>query len=163
MTHPLTHARAIREALDRADRPQLLNNLAWGLAFIRRSHRLDLPGTPQVTPVPATTEDVVAALAHRDPRVVPLAAGWLRSNADPAGLAAPLQEWLLAGQAVQPIFFAHQIKTLRVGLQEARLRTPLLGTLRYLAHPVAERGTRGDVHDAVQLVIHGNLPKRRAS
>lgn len=162
-THLLTHAHAIREALAHGERPELLVNLVWSLAFIRRSHRLDLPHPPASRPVPATLDDIVAALDHRDRRVVALAHGWLEAGGASADLEPRLHRWLLRSPATVPIFVAHQIKTLRVALQEARLKTPLLGVLRYLAHPVAERGTHGDVHDAVQLVIHGRLPRLRAS
>jgi nitrite reductase/ring-hydroxylating ferredoxin subunit len=158
VTHPLTYAHAIREALQWSDDPAILKNLVWSLAFIRRSHRLDLPDPVRPRSHPATSVgDVIAALERKDPAVVDIAHA---CDGDPG---PALRSWLLAGQAVRPIYIAHQIKTARVVLQETRTDTPLLGALRFLATPITERPMRGVVHEAAQLVIHGNLPKLRAS
>ena len=81
------------------------------------------------------------------------------ANACTDDLAGPLRDWLIQGRATRPIYVAHQIKTLRVALQETRTRTPLLATLRFLATPMTERGIRGLAHESVELVVHGKLPK----
>jgi nitrite reductase/ring-hydroxylating ferredoxin subunit/DNA-binding GntR family transcriptional regulator len=157
VTHPLTYAHAIREALEHSTHPAILKNLIWSLAFIRRSHRLELPD--RVAPLnhpPARPEDVIAALEAQDPRVVDVA------NACTDDLGLPLRRWLLGGRATRPIYVAHQIKTLRVALQETRTPTPVLATLRMLATPMTERSLTSLAHEATQLVVHGNLPKVRA-
>jgi nitrite reductase/ring-hydroxylating ferredoxin subunit len=157
VTHPLTYARAIREALQHSDHPDTLKNLVWCLAFIRRSHRLELAEPVEVrSHPPTTTVDVIAALDAQDARIVDIA------NACGGDLSGPLRNWLLAGRATRPIYIAHQIKTSRVAVQEARTNTPLLASLRFLATPVTERAMRRLAHEAAQLVVHGNLPKVRA-
>lgn len=160
VTHPLTFAHAIRDALRVSDTNTVLINLVWSLAFTRRGHRLDQPAFALPAPQEATTKDITRALDRHDPQVVALAQGF---DGDWGELAEALRDWILAGQAAMPIFIAHQIKTTRVAMLERRNRVPLLAVLRYLSTPVVERSTRSVVHDAVRLVVHGNLPRRRAS
>lgn len=158
VTHPLTYAHAIREALAHTDHPAIRKNLIWSLAFIRRSHRLDLP--ERVGPgdhAPTTAADVVGALDDHDLAIVDI------TSACAEDLADPLRTWLLAGRATRPIYIAHQIKTLRVALQETRTKTPLLATLRMLSMSMSERAIGRIAHEATQLVVHGRLPKLRAT
>jgi len=171
VTHPLTHAHAIRDALAAEDRAPVLTNLVWSLAFVRRNHKLDQAGGgPRITPdAGATVGDIVDGLARRDAEAtLSAAAGWLAHGGDPGELEPALQDWLLTGPAVRPIHIAHNVKTARVGLQEASTLPdpvrawPLLGALRYLAHPVGERNLQALAHDAVELVYHGRLPRRLA-
>lgn len=172
VTHPMTFAHAIRDALAGRDRGPVMANLVWSLAFVRRNHKLDAPPErrPQATPGPAASlGDIVDGLVRRDPAdTVAAAAAWLDLGGNPADLERPLQDWLLTGPAVRPIHIAHNLKTARVGLQEASTLPepvrawPLLAALRYLAHPVGERNLQSLAHDAVELVYHGRLPKRLA-
>ena len=158
VTHPLTYAHAIRESMQRSSNPAILKNLIWCMAFIRRSHRLDLPEAVRPQPHdPTTPGDLIAALAGHDPQIVDIA------HACTGDITGPLRSWILAGQATRPIYIAHQIKTARVALQEDRADTPLLAAARFLSMPATERGIRAQVHDATQLVIHGNLPRRLSS
>jgi nitrite reductase/ring-hydroxylating ferredoxin subunit len=148
VTHVLTYANAARRTSD--PRP-----LQFAARFVNVSRALD--GAPaSIAPEPG---DVIAAVARRDPAA---AVRHAAAAPDPGALCDALEDWCLTRGATRPIFLAHQVKTLRAARAEvARVGiTPLLGTVRFLAAPVQERGAPQAVHEAERFLLEGKVPRK---
>ncbi len=162
VTHLLTFAGAVRQALGRVQDPRLLRLIFHSAHFTQRAGVLD--GARQTWEArEGELAELKGALQARDPALaLSIAAGLL---ARPGGLEA-LEPALLAyafdDPATRDIVVAHVIKTLVVALDEVRATgdaRPLLATLRVAASPIRERRAARAVHDAIQLVVHGKIPR----
>lgn len=163
VSHPLTHAHALRTALPRLSGEEGLRLLFFAARFIHAAHPLDGAGPADeaaTSAVSASLADLHAAIRHREPaRAVVVGEAMLHAGLD---LEGSLQDYLLAAPATEPIFVAHQIKTTVVALAERRLTgsaTPLLAVLRWFASPMVERRLAQRAHEAVLLIREGRPPR----
>jgi len=189
VTHRLTFASAVREALASSRDPALLMLLVQAAFFVHRAARLDLAEEARLVRAEAGSEDVVGDLAamveairrHDGPEAVAAAERLL--VADEAGgevrgdergeggsilgrVEATLEELAVGDLAIRPIYVAHWIKLCVAAFAEARAlppgrgrRLPILACVRFFAGPVHENRSRGVVHDAIRFVVDGKVPK----
>lgn len=159
LTHRLTFAHAVRLASARWPVDRLARQAAQ---FIALARPLDGPAQP-IEPATATLDEVVAAVAAREPSLaLRRAAGWLQEG-DAADLVDALERLIWSDHATRAIFLIHHLKTLRAGAAE-RIATgddrPLLAAVRFLASPLRERSVERAVIDAVTLVREGRPPRK---
>lgn len=160
VTHRLTFVQAVRRALLRAapaDALRLLLQAAWFVAGAR-----PLDGPSSADSVPSTLDEVVAAVAARQPDATARARAFLAAGGDAAALTSALETVAVRDHAVRAIFLVHLVKTLRAGASERRSTgddRPLLAAVRYLSTPARERNVERSVNDAIALVHHGRPPR----
>jgi hypothetical protein len=175
VTHLLTFTAAVRQALARYRRPEALRLVLQATRFINHARPLDLPvtGRPDVAPrpPPATTSAALAqleaAVASRDPDAPAMAAGYLAAGHPVENLRIALEDLCLDDVATRPIVVGHLIKTCVAAFDEhdalpagePRRAWPVLALVRLLSSPVRERPVRRLTHEAIQLVIHGKVPR----
>ncbi|MEZ4452959.1 MAG: Rieske (2Fe-2S) protein [Nannocystaceae bacterium] len=172
VTHRLTFAAAVREALVRHPGPDALRLVLQAARFIRAAAPLDAPieRRPRVRPASgdaATLSAIDAAIrAHRADEAFAGAAAYLAAEGPADDLERVLEDIFLDDAAVRPIFVAHQIKTTRVAFEEyARLPAgvdrarPILALVHFLAGPLRERSVRRVVHEAIRFVVDGKVPR----
>lgn len=163
VSHLLTFASAVRAAVARTQDPARLRLLFQSAHFTHRAGALDGPRQTWSPRADADLAQLQAAVESKDVEgALGLTAGLL---AQPDGLAR-LEDGLLAlafdDPATRGIVVAHVIKTLVVALDETRRTgdaTPLLATVRFAAAPQRERRVARVVHEAVELVVHGKIPR----
>jgi nitrite reductase/ring-hydroxylating ferredoxin subunit len=178
VTHTLTFAHAVRIALARHRRPEVLRLLFFAARFVNVSRALDAPperrAGPAALPLPddaaAAADAVRAAILDGDgDRAIALARGHALAGLDAAPLRAVFEDLCLADRATRPIVVAHLIKTTAVAFAEhARLAAtlgrdaaarPLAALARLFTSPLRERRVARLVHEALQLVIEGKVPR----
>ena len=172
VTHTLTFASAVRQALARLPDEDALRLLFQAAHFINRTRPLDLPEGERCALEPAAgdppeAERVVAAIASKDARgAVSLAAALLAQDGGLDRLGAALEALMLEDPVTRPIVVAHVIKTTRVAFDDARMlsppsnRTAVFALVRLLASPLKERRVRRAVHEAIRFLDEGKPPKR---
>ena len=158
VTHILTFAVAVREAVERWDDPRALRLIFQLLHFVNHSKVLD--GPPQA--VVRERGDLSAALGRGD---VDAAVG-IAAASDPEAVFELLLDLPLRDVATRPIVVTHLIKTTLAArtlwreLQgEPGAGLPLLATVRFYGAPKDERFLQRRVHDAVGLVDGGRIPR----
>ena len=158
VSHILTFAVAVREALERWEDPRALRLVFQLLHFVNHSNVLD--GPPQA--IVTTEGDLGAALLHRD---VDAAVG-IAAASDPEAVWSLLLDLPLRDVATRPIVAAHLIKTTLAARRLSRelagepgALLPLYATVRFYAAPKDERFLQRRVHDAVNLVRDGSIPR----
>jgi len=171
VTHRLTFAMAVLQAVERWPGPGALRFLVQSLAFTHSGRGMDAP--PERRPAwetgPADPERVLAALAGKDAATaLATAAGCLRDPAAAAALRRSLEDLCLQDPAVRPIVVVHVLKTLLAAFdardalgEDPRRDLPVLATVRFLASPVRERRVHEQVHRALDWVVHGRIPRKR--
>jgi NAD(P)H-dependent nitrite reductase small subunit len=163
VTHLLTFASAVREALQRDKRPDTLR-LLWQAAHVIASARvLDRAERMVLLPAQApTVPDVFEALLRHDEQTALSGALGLAEAGGLPALRVALEQQALRDPADLGITVAHVIKTTRVAFIEAARTgelTPVLGVLRLWAHPPRVRRVYQRAMEAMNLVVHGQLPK----
>lgn len=170
VTHRLTFAHAVGQALARSSAPEVLRLVFFAAHFIHAAAGVDLPRARRATWTgggAASVENVLAAIERRDAATaVARAAGYLRSGQSPDALRVALEDRALRDPAVRPIFVAHIIKTgvvafaARAELAEHPDRdVPVLAYVRYVATPAQERAVARMAHEAIGFVVHGKVPR----
>lgn len=163
VSHLLTFASAVRHALTRCDDPSLLRLLFQSAHFTQRAGALDGPRQTWKPAAEADLSDLGRAVEAKDPaRALSVAAALLERHGGPEPLVGTLLAFALDDPAVRGIVVAHVLKTLMVALDETgRLGdpSPLLATLRFAASPQRERRVARVVHEAIELVVHGRIPR----
>lgn len=171
VTHTLTYANALRSAIERFDDPAVIRLVAYGARFVNNAAGVDAPVDARVGVEPrsasATEEDVIAAIAARDPqRASSTTARYLVDGGDVVTLRDAFEDLALDDAGTRPIVVTHLIKTTRAAADEQRriehaeLRhRPMIAVARWLASPVRERPVGRLAHEAIRFVVHGKVPK----
>ncbi|MEQ9321793.1 MAG: nitrite reductase (NAD(P)H) small subunit [Polyangiaceae bacterium] len=171
VTHTLTYANALRSAIERFDDPAVIRLVAYGARFVNNAAVVDAPVDARVGVEPrsasATEEDVIAAIAARDPqRASSTTARYLVDGGDVVTLRDAFEDLALDDAGTRPIVGTHLIKTTRAAADEQRriehaeLRhRPMIAVARWLASPVRERPVGRLAHEAIRFVVHGKVPK----
>ncbi|MCB9914028.1 MAG: Rieske (2Fe-2S) protein [Planctomycetes bacterium] len=166
LTHALTYAHAIREALERCDHPRLLRHLFFAAHFVQRTAPLDAPERPREPAVgAASVADVTAAVAgRRAEEAVALARRYLADGGAPAALRDAFMDWLYADALILPIVVAHGLKTCLAAFAEREALggdpSPVLAFTRLAASPLRERDVSRMVHEAIRFLDGGQPPRR---
>lgn len=163
VTHQLTFASAVREALDRDPRPGTLRLLYQSLQFTTASRALDgdPPALPPAPPT-ATSDDVLRAVDRHDDATAIACALTLHAQGELHNLRDALLHAVQRDPAELGLTVAHLLKTTRVAFVEAERTgdlTPVLGTLRLWAHPPKVRRVYQAAREAIDLVMHGQVPR----
>lgn len=160
VTHRLTFAEAVREAVLRWESPRALLLLMQAAYFIGRARRLDGPPAPREARQGGP--GALAAALERGDRdaAIGVALGLIEG-----GRAEALRETLmarcLADRVVRPIVVGHLMKTTIAAFREhARTGSaaPPLAVVRLMASPVRERRIQRRVHEAIRLHVDGKPP-----
>ena len=157
VTHILTFAVAVREAVERWEDPQALRLVFQLLHFVNHSRALDSLAQPVV---PEQGDLTSALMVHDVDAAVGIAAA-----SDPDAVWDLLLDLPLRDVATRPIVVTHLIKTTLAARQLARelperdAQKPLLACVRFYAAPKDERFLQRRVHDAVTLVAEGRIPR----
>ena len=171
VTHTLTYANALREAVERFDDPAVLRLVAYGARFVNNAAGVDAPVERRVGVEPGGTsadvDDVIAAIASRDPDdAASSTVRYLADGGDVLRLRDAFEDLALDDAATRPIVVTHLIKTTRAAADEQRrighdvLRhRPMVAVARWLASPVRERPVGRLAHEAIRFVVHGKVPK----
>jgi len=185
ITHRLTFASAVRDALRRRQDPLLLRLLVHAAHFIHSAAPLDLAPDARFVLTGSASDDVDrdlveldAAIRRHDATAALGLADAILEAADRAGdgirlddsilirLEAVLEALTVDDLAIRPIFAAHWIKLCVAAFAEARAlppgagqRQPILACVRFFAGPVRELRLSGLVHDALRFVVDGKVPK----
>ncbi len=174
IVHLFTFANAVRHAVERHERPDVLRLLLFAARFIQRGRGLDLDrearglaelggGRSDV----ALDEVVEAVLSRRAREAIALARDFLIAEGDPKSLRDALERVVLSDHAVRPIVVAHQVKllaaawdeSLALGEHEDSIR-PLLAAVHFLASPLNEHGLERLRNEAIRFVDGGKPPRR---
>jgi nitrite reductase/ring-hydroxylating ferredoxin subunit len=170
-THRLTFASATRNAVRRFHSPEAIRFLVQALAFIHSGKPMDAPPDRRlpIEPVASPVEDIVEAIAQRDPSLaLGRTAGYLRSGAPVEPFRDAIFDYVCRQDpAVRPIFAAHAVKTTVVAFEEheALAGDPdrdwlILSVVRFLASPWVERQLGRMVHTSIQWVMQGVVPQK---
>lgn len=162
VTHLLTFSSAARTALRRYHEPDVLKLLFQAAHFIERAGALDGPVNKAPLRSGAAVDDVLAAIAAGDvDGAVGATAGVLESGGREA-LYDALIRLSFDDPSVRAIFVAHVLKTTVAAFAELEATgsaLPVLALVRFLAAPKRERRVTRAVHDALQLVVEGKIPR----
>jgi nitrite reductase/ring-hydroxylating ferredoxin subunit len=165
VTHRLTFAHAVRQALAQTSSPDALRLLVQAAQFLSMAAPLDGP-QPERAPRPGeppALETIVASIVARETdAAITLAASFLAAGGDPATLRAAMEDHILDHAAVRPIIVAHLIKTCRVAFDEAARDgdvTPILAVVKLAASPARERAAARTAHEAIRFVVHDKVPR----
>lgn len=172
IVHLFTYANAVRHAVERYARPDVLRLLLFGARFIQRGRPLDLDrearGLAPLTAGDATLDETLDAVRARDARTATdLASGYLAAGGDRAALRDALESVVLSDHGVRPIFVAHQVKLLAAAWDESTALgesddsiRPLLAVVHFMASPMDERGIERLRYEAIRFVEGGKPPRR---
>ncbi len=162
VTHTQTFAHAVRHAVVRFDRAEVLPLVLQAAWFV--SHHRVLDG--EVDPVVSTSADWEATVAAVQRGDVAAALGGvtalLHAEADLTSLREALMDWVITDRYSAPIVSAHAMKNLVVAFEELEIMADprsLLGAVRLLASPVQQRWTHRTALEAVAFVAEGKTPK----
>lgn len=172
VTHTLTFAAAVHEAVQRYREPSGLRLLFHAARFVNNARTLDgEPGATAPSPGPLSGEAslaaIVAAIVARDPATaVACTTAHLAAHGVDEAFQHAVEELPLRDLYTRPIIVAHVIKTTRVAFEvSARLQgtpwveLPLLALVRFAAAPLRERPVAQLVHEAERLVVDGKVPR----
>ncbi len=184
VTHTLTYASAVREALSRYSDPRLLRAIYFAVRFVNVTSALDRKGSARQDLSESESQDqsmtvqttihachawseVFALVSKRDELAAMAAARKLLAcglvnEKDTAALIANGWDFILDDPATRPIVIAHFIKLFITALKESqatRQATPLLAAIRVLAAPIRERRVGRLTHEAIRLIAHGKVPR----
>jgi nitrite reductase/ring-hydroxylating ferredoxin subunit len=185
VTHALTFAAAVHEAVQRYRDPTALRLLFYAARFVNNARTLDvepLPARPTPGSSPASHAEggpearaakaaslaaVVAAIEARDPvTAVVRTAEYLAAHGPDDALRHEAEDLPLRDLYTRPIIVAHAIKVGRVAFEvSARLRgtpwaeLPILAFVRFAAAPMRERPIAQLAYEAERLVVDGKVPR----
>lgn len=170
VTHLLTYANALRYAVRRYRRPDVVRLVLFGCRFVHHARALDAPVHRRIALKPAAGDASVDAIAEavssREPAAaVAHAARWLvqhPASRDVEPLRGLFEEVALGDRLVRPIVATHLIKTGVAAFDEHRTTgrpEPLLALFRLAASEVRERPVRRLCHEAIRFVIEGKVPR----
>ena len=159
VSHIVTFVNAVRHAVERWRDPRVLRLLFQAVRFVNHHRLLDGPTAP-LPAIESTVDEVLGAILRQD---VLEAMRRTQGCVDRATLWTALKELPLEDAATRPIFTAHLIKNAFAAEEEHAALDgdprPLLALVRFFAAPKPERRLRRRVHEAVEFVVHGNIPK----
>ncbi len=165
VTHIFTFAHAVRTAVERYQRPEVLALLLQAARFVNNAGVLDRPDpAPRDAAGAATIDDLVTAIGARDPdRAEAVMRALVRDAVDPAALRAAVEDLPLRDAFVRPIVVAHVIKTTAAAFEEHARRPadprPLVALARFAASPVRQRFIGERAHEAVRFIVDGKVPR----
>lgn len=173
VTHALTYAAAVHEAVQRYGDPSGLRLLFYAARFVNNARSLDGETSPAPAPAPgqldpeASLRAIVAAIVARDPAcAVRHTALHLATHGPTDAFRRAAEDLPLRDLYTRPIIVAHVIKVARVAFEvAARLQgtpwaeLPLLALVRFAAAPQHERPIARLVHEAQRLVVDGKVPR----
>ncbi|MBW2413942.1 MAG: nitrite reductase (NAD(P)H) small subunit [Deltaproteobacteria bacterium] len=179
VVHLFTFANAVRHAVERHPRPDVLRLLLFAARFVQRGRTLDLDPDSRGLSVLAADgpavdlDEVMRAVRGRDAQgALVLARGFLVAGGDRGELRDALEDVVLRDQATRAIFAAHHVKLLaaawdessalerRGGSAEDDAIRPLLAAVHFLASPLGERGLERLRNEAIRFVEGGKPPRR---
>ncbi len=167
VTHIFTFAQAIREAVARYRRPEVLLLTLQAARMVQNARVLDRAAfepAPAEEVGPDGAELLRAALAAGDvARVEGLVRGWVAGPVPTAGLRAIFEDLALHDHLTRPAVVVHLIKTTAAVFAEYERRPgdarPLAALARLAAGPIRERFIGQRVHEAVRFIVHGKVPR----
>jgi nitrite reductase/ring-hydroxylating ferredoxin subunit len=171
VTHTLTFASAVHEAVQRYHDPSGLRLLFHAARFVNNARSLDAAEPIPALPVAGSREPsiaaITAAIGARDPAAaVARTADYLAAHGPDDALRHAAEDLPLHDLYTRPIIVAHAIKVGRVAFEvAARLRgtpwaeLPVLAFVRFAAAPLRERSVAQLAHEAERLVVGGKVPR----
>lgn len=165
VTHILTFAHAVRSAIERYRRPEVLALLFQAARFVNNAGVLDRRDpAPIAAAESARVDDLLGAVTARDPdRAEAVMRALLRDGVDLAALRAAVEDLPLRDAFVRPIVVAHVIKTTAAVFDEHARRPDdprlLVALARFAASPVRQRFIGERVHEAVRFIVDGKVPR----
>lgn len=167
VTHTLTFAAALRQALRRWRDPDALRLVLFAVRFVNVARPLDgTSGQRDACPPPQDHQSIMTAIGEgRADRAMALTEAYLQAERPVEPLRVALEDLCLADPLTRPIVVAHAIKTCVAAFDEhrdmvgPRRGLPVLAVVRLLASPIVERRVARAVHEAVRFVVHGKVPK----
>jgi nitrite reductase/ring-hydroxylating ferredoxin subunit len=156
VTHCLTFAHAVREALARWDHPDALRLVLQSARMVAHHRVLDGP-VREPTPREGDADGLADALVRRDPDDALDRVAWLWST-DPDAVRRVLRAHVLGDHAVQGIWAVHELKTVEAAFREARPRA-VFAAVRFLAAPRRERVSERSAREALRFVRDGKTPR----
>ena len=169
VTHRFTFAAAVRQVLAGWDHPDALRLLFQAVMFLHSGRAMDAPPECRLAleSEPATVDDVLAAIAARDPERAVAGALHLLEQGQLVALREALEDLSLRDPLVRPIVVAHVIKVCVATFEELEelrqhpeRRVVLAAAVRFLASPVVERRVHEEVTRSIGWVVDGKVPRK---
>jgi hypothetical protein len=167
VTHLLTYTHALRHAVQRYARPDVMRLVLFGCRFVSHAGALDAGPQRRLSIVPGRDpvelETIEHAVRQRDAAgAVTGVATWLAQNRPVDALVAAFEQLALDDPLTRPIVVTHLIKTGVAAFEEHRVTgrpEPLLAVFRLAASAVRERPVRRLAHEAIRFVVDGKVPR----
>ncbi len=164
VTHLFTFAQAIRVAIDRHRRPEILAVTLQAARMIQNAGVLDRAEPAPVAPAKGELAELKAAVDARDPdRAEALARGWIDDGRALGPLRVFFEDLGLHDALTRPIVVVHLIKTTVAAFVEQARRPadprPVAAIARLAASPIRERFIGLRIHEAVRFIVDGKVPK----